>query len=290
MIIDTPLFILGNPRSGTTLLRLMLNAHSKLTIPPECGFLVWWHAKYKDWGKSDSADMKQIDGYITDLKTSKKIETWDLDYTLLKELIITSKPADYAELSSLVYTSYSLQKGKNIKLWGDKNNYYIKHLDDLLDIYPEAYFIHIIRDGRDVACSYRALDKLQTNSPYKPILPVEIKSIAEEWMTNILNITAFFNKINIKKKLTLRYEYLIDSPEKELTSICRYLGLTFDPGMLKYYEQENEPGQLIDWKKKTREAPDSKNKNKYLSILSQYQLKEFNGIAGPLLTRLGYGV
>ena len=56
-------FILGNPRSGTTLLRLMLNSHPKLGVPPECGMIQWWNEKYKNKNLQDVYDT-----FINDIK------------------------------------------------------------------------------------------------------------------------------------------------------------------------------------------------------------------------------
>src|ERR1051326_8315559 len=155
-------FILGNPRSGTSLLRVMLDSHSHIVSPPESGFLLWWHKKYKDWSLQDSKNDNKVEEYIADLKTSKKIETWNLDFVEIKKIISKELPSNYAQLSSLIYYSYGVNKKKYASAFGDKNNYYLNHIDEILKIYPNAYFIHLIRDGRDVACSYMDLKNLNT--------------------------------------------------------------------------------------------------------------------------------
>ena len=67
---DEPIFVLGGPRSGTTMLRLMISAHHSICIPPECGFALWLHEKYKDWNKSQGYTQ-----FLEDLLASKKFET-----------------------------------------------------------------------------------------------------------------------------------------------------------------------------------------------------------------------
>jgi len=289
-IIDNPVFILGNPRSGTSLLRLMISAHSQIAIPPESGFLVWWHKKYKNWSKADSANSTRIDEYLSDLKTSKKIETWNLDYSLLKKLIETELPHNYAELSSLVYYSYALNRNKHISIWGDKNNYYIAHLEELAEIYPNAYFIHIIRDGRDVACSYLNIASLDSSSPYKPKLPDQIIHIAKEWSDNNLKIAGFLNQFNSGKRLSVKYEDLIENPEHSLASVCKFLALPYETEMMNFHETEKEPAEFIDWKKKTMEKPDPNNKNMYLKFLSPEDITLFNENATEVLNLYGYSV
>jgi hypothetical protein len=289
-IIDTPVFILGNPRSGTSLLRLMISSHSKISIPPESGFLVWWYEKYKDWSKQDSSDEAKIDKYLADLKTSKKIETWNLDYVRMKNLILAEQPANYAELSSLVYYSYSLIRNKNISIWGDKNNYYIAHLQELKEIYPNAFFIHIIRDGRDVACSYLNIAQLDSSSPYKPKLPYEIAQIAHEWSGNNLKIRNFMEWLEPEKKLTVKYEDLIESPADHLQSVCKFLALPYEEAMMNFHNTEKEPEAFIDWKKKTMEKPDPTNKNMYLNFLTHAEIGLFNQHAADVLNLYGYSV
>jgi hypothetical protein len=108
------------------LLRLMLNAHSAIVVPPESGFLLWWFQKYRTWGIVDNQP-DTISTFISDLKTSKKIETWNLDYLRLSDFIANKNPANYGELGACVYEFFGQQRGKTpIKLVGDKNNYYIK--------------------------------------------------------------------------------------------------------------------------------------------------------------------
>jgi hypothetical protein len=289
-IIDKPVFILGNPRSGTSLLRLMITAHSRISIPPESGFLVWWYQKYKEWSKADSDDKTAVNRYIADLKTSKKIETWNLDYTQITDLILTTLPENYSQLSSLVYTAYSLSRNKDISIWGDKNNYYIAHLKELAEIYPDAYYIHIIRDGRDVACSYIDLANLDSSSPYKPKLSTEITDIAEEWSKNNLLINSFLNQVSSVKGLVVKYEDLIENPANCLRSVCSFLSLPYEEAMMHFYETEKEPKEFTDWKKKTLAKPDPSNKNKYMNLLSQEDIRLFNKIATNTLSLYGYSI
>ncbi len=71
-----PFFIIGNPRSGTTLLRLMLNNHPLISVPPECGFAVWLYEKYK---AENFLDKSIVRNFIADVVKSRKFETWGID-------------------------------------------------------------------------------------------------------------------------------------------------------------------------------------------------------------------
>lgn len=176
-----PFFIIGNPRSGTTLSRLMLNSHPQITVPPECGFLTWLYPKYGSENFRDRAVLKK---FIEDLILTKKFETWRIDKARLIKHFDGLNISDYGEVATQIYITYSELEGKTPLLVGDKNNYYIKELDVVKRIYPRCRFLFIVRDGRDVAASYREVMASDIKSDYAPILPVNIELIAREWAYN----------------------------------------------------------------------------------------------------------
>lgn len=286
-------FILGNPRSGTSLFRLMLNSHSLINATPECGFLHWWYKKYADWDLS-CVTSSRLDEYISDLESSKRIEDWKMDYTLLKAKIILEKPENYAKLGELVYIFYGEQKGKSAKIIADKNNYYVNHYNDLNEIWPDAKYILVVRDGRDVACSYLNIETLVTNSPYKPKLSTDIKTIAKEWSTNNQNILDFSDSLSESQFMAIRYEDFVNESELYLTKVCSFLGLNFEPEMLNYFiknaKEQDEPLSSLDWKKKTLEKPDKDNIGKYKMELEKESIDEFNAYAKDILQKFKYEI
>ena len=286
-------FILGNPRSGTSLFRLMLNSHSMINATPECGFLHWWYKKYADWDSS-CISSNRLDEYISDLESSKRIEDWKMDYALLKAKIVQENPENYAKLGELVYTFYGEQKGKYAKVIADKNNYYINHFNDLKEIWPDAKYILVVRDGRDVACSYLNMEKLITNSPYKPYLSTDIKTIAKEWLTNNQNILSFSESLNNSQFMVIRYEDFVTDSALYLTKVCNFLGLNFESNMLNYFiknaKEHDEPLSSLDWKKKTLEKPDKDNIGKYKIELEKESIEEFNAIAKEILQKFNYEI
>ena len=259
---NNPFFILGNPRSGSTLFRLMLHHHPEMVVPPECGFIEWWYEKFGNWTEDDLWNGK-VEEFVRDLSKSKKIETWNLDYEWLLSSIKNNQPHTYASLCQIVYLVYAYQKGKeNVKRWGDKNNYFIHHLEKLNTIFPKAQYILIVRDGRDVACSYLDVNKLQTSSVYKPVLPSSIKDISKEWNNNHKVILSFFKRLNQTKSLIVRYEDLVRQTENVLREVCAFLRIDYSSKMLNYFgkneDVDAEPNSLLDWKRKTLNKPDVK--------------------------------
>lgn len=287
-----PFFIIGNPRSGTTLLRLMLGSNPNIIVPPECGYIEWWYEKYKQWNKTN-VNKNYVRTYINDLRQSRKIETWKLNYLELEETILQKKPNNYAELCAVVHMNYRKnQNNSKLKLWGDKNNYYIDKMQLLLQLYPRAKFLFIIRDGRDVACSYRKISKIKTKSIYKPELALDIEEIAKEWVRNNEIIINFSNTLDDSRFIFIKYEQLLSNTYDELTKLCELLDIGYHPNMIEYYLNHSnkivEPEELLPWKKMTREKPNPKNIGKYKNELSFTEIEKFQKIAGNMLKYFEY--
>lgn len=287
---ESPVFIIGNPRSGTSLLRLMLTCHSEVVIPPESGFLVWWYEKYKDWNiREEKYDLNE---FVEDLLDSKKIEFWNLDKLELLAMISSKKPSTYSELMSLIYHHYAEKTERKYSFWGDKNNFYLNHVGLLLKLYPGAKFIHIVRDGRDVATSYLKLNNINHDSEYSPNLPKDIESIAKEWSNNILTINKSFEDIPLGQKLELKYESLVLSPTKSLEGVCEFLKVPFEVTMLDFYlansKNSLEPNEFKTWKSKTFTKLNSSAINQFTAFLTKNQKLLFERIAIDALKLYNY--
>ncbi|UJH92521.1 sulfotransferase [Antarcticibacterium sp. 1MA-6-2] len=284
-----PFFILSNPRSGSSLLRVICESNQNISVPPECGYIEWWFEKYKDWNKEDNYS-KRLERFCIDLGSSRKFETWNFDILYFKKIVHKYNPEDYADLAALIHITYGLLKEKEVMAWGDKNNYYIHKTSLLQQLYPHAKYIFLIRDGRDVATSYISLKNIQSNSPYFPKLSNDIKEIAEEWNNNNSKVFHFLNAVAKDQVLILRYEDIICSLEKSCRSICEFLNVSFDPGMLKYYYNHLEPKQTLDWKRKTLRSPDKLAIGKYKLMLTEKEIEIFNSVAGSILSQFDYDV
>jgi hypothetical protein len=287
-----PFFILANPRSGSSLLRIICESHPNITVPPESGFLEWWYQKYCNWSLDDSKNPEKIEDFYRDFITSKKIETYNFNSLIFKRLIKEKEPKNYSELCSLIYITYGIQNNKKIKCWGDKNNYYIHKTKLLKELYPNAKFIHLVRDGRDVATSYKAIKNIKTNSQYAPKLSDNIQEIAQEWNDNNIKITKFLKTILNDNVLFLKYEDIVSNLEQACNKISRFLNVPFHNDMLEYYKlnkkRQIEPKETLDWKTKTLEKPDDSNIGKYKTILSPKEIKQFNTIAKQSLRAFNY--
>lgn len=256
-----PIFILANPRSGSSVFRLILNSSSYSVFPPECGFIQWLYPKYKNWNR----DM--IDEFVIDVLNSKKMEGWDLSYANLSTYIHISKPKTYAEACFYVYQFYGLKFGKDVRIWGDKNNYYINHLDTISEIYPNAKYIWLTRSEKDICSSYLKINELDSSIPYLPNVSNDIKEIFEEIKDNYKKITNFLDKIEESNKISIQFEKIILKDTSELSKLELFTGINIESAIHNFNEKTyfDEPEITMPWKGKTKENLDGSYVDTYKS-------------------------
>jgi len=278
-------FILGNPRSGTSLLRSLLNAHNEVVVPPECGFALW----LKDaWFSADFSSPNVQFEFLKAVQASRKFETWQLNMNELSAGLASRPVRNYADAVSRIYETYGLSRNKKVGIWGDKNNYYISQIPELRILFPEAKYVHIVRDVRDVACSYMELAKTNISSKYRPVLTVEPEGIAKEWMANNLAALDILEGSNIY--LRIRYEDLVSNVEYTISNVWRFLGLV-DSGSFSesaHLETLDEPEEFMQWKKKLNSPVDTSSVGRYKSELPAAATNVITTICRPLLERFGY--
>lgn len=283
-------FVIGNPRSGTTLLRLMLTAHPEILIPPECGFIVWL-MKYRTRVGIEPRTA-YLDSFLDDILAARKFDTWGISDTDLRANLVDSDFDSYGALCRAVCRIYGEKQGKSFSLCGDKNNFYLVHVADIHALFPETKFIHIVRDGRDVACSYRAVMDLPKSSPYHPNLPVTIADIARQWKDNIQSIRDAFKDLPEGQRIEVRYEDLVSDPPSVMRRLCHFLGLQYSEMMIDYHHKNRlnslEPDLTMAWKQKTLLPVDNCSASRYLADLSVSERESFEQIAGEQLRLYQY--
>ena len=278
-----PFFVLGNPRSGTTMLRLMLSTHPRIVVPPECGFIIWLQHNYGDWSWG-----QPVGKFLEDLSACKKFNTWGVGADEVELAVKELEPVNYSELMSCVFLAYCRKFMPSAHRWGDKNNFHVRRVDELVGLFPSASFIHIVRDVRDVACSYRDMAKHQGASPFAPKLPADIRSIAKDWLDNTRAVEKSFASVDPLKKLTVRYEDVAAEPEVLLISICDFLGEPFSPEMLEFHKKKLEPVELLPWKQRTLEPTGTDRVRRYERDLDQSEQRLIADLCGDQLKSFGY--
>jgi hypothetical protein len=279
-------FIIGAPRSGTTLLRLMLDSHPDLAIPPETGFL-------------PRAARLHLPLFLRSRLfhlVTRSTPAWPdfhLDRSEFGQALEQIRPFTLSEGIRAFYRLYAQMHGKIRS--GDKTPLYALEMPAIRSLLPEAHFIHIIRDGRDVALSLR-------KTWFTPSR--DIAALARYWVRIIR--TARAEGRNSSSYLELRYEDLLADTEGNIRSICRSLQLDFRPCMLEYWRNapkrlEEHEGryrrdgtvivtrdQRLEQQRLTTYPPQLNRVGGWRQVMSMQEEKAFSDVAGPLLVELGY--
>ena len=277
-------FIVGVPRSGTTLLRLQLDAHPELAIPPETGLgdlLATFHG-------ATPTRAELIHGVTS-------MPTWQ-DLGVSRDELAAAFEAvrDWSAGAGVraYYTLYAESHGKH--RYGDKTPGHVRHMDTLARALPEARFVHIIRDGRDVAASLRRM-------PFAPG-GGDMAAIAALWRDTIWRARRAAE--TLPHYTEVRYEELVAHPERVLAELCDFLELPFDEGMLRAHERADE--RLAEMRSVefaegvvrfsdgtevatlTRRPPDPSRVGRWREALSEYEVARFERFAGGALAHEGY--
>ncbi|MEO6882735.1 MAG: sulfotransferase [Bacteroidia bacterium] len=269
-------FILGKSRSGTTLLQTILDAHPNAMVPVESIFLVYLKKKYfriKNWNEN------RVNQFINDLYKERKFRYfWNEDREKLRADLqaIPKNKISFALLCKYIYLNYSSVFTKeNIQLIGDKNPVYPFFISDILEVFPDAKFIHLIRDYRDVIVSSR--EALTNRSA---------AYFAYEWR----DVNERIEKEKAKHSsafYTLKYEDLITDPEFFLKEVCAFLMLSYSPKILDFY---NRPENYFYNKAhdNTRQPINKKSMDKWKSKLSEKEILIADFIAGTFAKKYNY--
>jgi hypothetical protein len=275
-------FIVGSPRSGTTLLQRLLNGHPDCAVSPET-FWIPYFFKRRIGLTGSSLVTPDL---VSRLFDYYKFYHMKLDRQDLEKLIEAEQPLSYAEFVTRIFDLYAESHGK--PLAGDKTPDYVRNISVLHALWPKAKFVHLIRDGRDVCLSAiawkRKVDKLASLFTTWKAEPVTTASLWWEWHVRhgreqgrILGADHYYE---------LRYESLIAEPAKECAKLCAFLGLSYEDAMLRFYEG------------RTRTEPGLDAKNAWLPIttglrdwrteMSSEDLERSETAVGDLLAELGY--
>ncbi|MGP8216281.1 MAG: sulfotransferase family protein [Bacteroidia bacterium] len=225
-------FILGNERSGTTLLQTILNSHPNIVAPPEAKFMMLlFHRffKIKTWSGKDILDF--VEGIYTD---PQFVGFWHINRDqIIKTLLSVKEQAGYAMLCKMIYLEMSEGK-QDIMLICDKNPLYILFINEILKIYPLAKFIHIIRDPRDNV--YSNLKTFHTkNAMFNACKWVAYNSIIEK-----------SKKKMPERYCTIQYEKLAYSPAEVLIPLCAFLGVPYIAEMSEHKSFQKSYAALDD--------------------------------------------
>jgi hypothetical protein len=263
----TPVVVLGVSRSGTTLLKAMLDAHSQLAIPSESYFIP------QLWDRHGAHPRR--DAFVADLTRLEKIAEWAVDPEDVRRRL-PERPT-FAESVQAIYRIYAESRGK--PRFGEKTPLYMQYLDVLERAFPEARYVHIVRDGRDAALSLLAMTRRPRLNLSRPR---GVGDFACAWRREVRAAQRFGRR---HQYLELRYEDLVAEPEARLREVCAFLELEYEPGMLEYHRRE-DPALYADHPRLAQ--PPVRDARSWREELSREDTELFEAIAGDLLSELGY--
>ncbi len=281
-------FIVGMGRSGTTLLRLMLDSHPELAIGPETGFV-------PEVARAFRRRRPHPSEVIALLREQRTWGDFDLDEAELSARLASAERLDASAALRILYGLYA--EGQEKSRWGDKTPAYVRRMPLIAKVLPEARFIHVIRDGRDVSISRakRASD------------PATPGRAAEAWRKRILRAREQARRL--RDYTEVRYEDLVVDTEPTLRRVAETIELPWDDAMLRYYERAEErleeisrdlpaagskaarPGsERAAAHALAKEPPRRERIAAWKDQMSDPDRAEFEAVAGELLSELGYEV
>lgn len=282
-------FVVGVGRSGTTLLRLMLDAHPDLAVPPETHFVPALIERF-DASAPTPSDLVEV--------VTAQPSWRDFGFDEDDLLSAFGDAQDAASAIRAFFSAYAERHGK--PRWGDKTPVYIESIKLIgAALGNQARFIHLIRDGRDVAVSRRARAAARGREP------TPAAEEAETWRRRIEGARAQAGSVAHYREW--RYEDLVADPEPTLREICDFVELGFEPAMLSYHEgaaeRLEELSDLTSKKGKVRprteriaahaltsEPPRADRLGRWRTELAAAEIAAFEDVAGDLLADLGYEV
>jgi len=270
-----PIFVVGCPRSGTTMLRLMLDAHPSLAIPPESHFIplvARVHSRYEQPSGFDADHM------AADVMRGLRFRDWQLPPEAVRSTIRERRPVTMAAAIECLFVAYADAHGK--ARWGDKTPGYSIELPLISELFPEAVFVHLIRDGRNVALSLMEV----------PRPPRSFAEAAQVWRHRVSTGRADGARLGAGRYLEVRYESLVEDPETALRQVCSLAALEYAPAMLDYHRED--PAASVperNWGHHRNLArPPTSGLRDWRDRMGEADQRLFEAVAGDELSALGY--
>jgi hypothetical protein len=185
-----------------------------------------------------------------------------------------------ATVLDAVYSEYARQYGA--QRWGDKSPIYTVHIDAIAQAFPTGQFIHIIRDGRDVALS---MQKTYTGGRF---FYIDVYYAACSWKTRVEHAFTSGARLGPSRYLQLRYEDLVTAPETIIREICAFLGEEYEPAMTQPGREASRHFHSKGIHRATREPINASASGRWRREMSVMDQRLVQSVAGDLLTALGY--
>jgi sulfotransferase family protein len=249
-----PIFIGGHHRSGTSLMRVMLNRHPRIACGPEGKLLR--RTSFRELHR----DLESA--WLPTMARKYGIGTAELDHAM-------------AAFIDNFFTRHQLRQGK--LRWAEKTPGNIFHIDYLFRLFPRAQFLHMIRDPRDVYCS--VVQKMRSDPEFEPLTA---EQTANRWVMAVECGRAW--RAHEDRYLEVRYEDLVREPGPSMANVLRFLGEPWDAGVL---DPAND-GQRASATSNTHRPIFATSIGRWQRELAATDIREIEAIAGGLMWEMGY--
>ena len=274
-LVDRPIVIVGCARSGTTLLQAMVHSHPRLAMPPENRFVMPVYRRRAEFG--DLREPANRDA-VADLVTGRRTKFRDLglDADAVRERM-HEVPPTVGSLLGAVLEMYARRFDR--QRWGDKRPNYIQSLDVVLELFPDAQIVHMIRDGRDCVASLKQMPWWTFGYP----------ASVYKWAHAIDTGLRARSELRADQYHEVRYEDLVADPVAELSALCAFLGEDFDEAMLEHHRAaEEKVPDYKDWHQQVHRPVNRGAVQRWERDLEPDEVRLFEWVAGEQLEAMGY--
>ena len=235
-------FIMGRPRSGTTLLSTLFDAHPNVKIPPEFPIML---PLYQEFRKVKDWDEKAILSFVAfifqhNVFIHRTLENLKIDREAFTAELMTLRHKGTIQdfLKKVNEQGFSVFPKREILMIGDKNPVYSIYTERFLKIFPDARFICIVRDYRDNFVSMRKLSDLKLEAPILTLQVYRWRYVAKLFLKCKKRYPDRFRII--------RYEDLVTNKTGVVDGLCQFLGIPFDPSVFEFYRKKEETQKAYD--------------------------------------------
>ena len=273
---ETPIFTFGFERSGTTLLSMMLGAHPDLAVPfSPTGLWFRYHQELELYDQlRQQADRDRL---IQDILQEERIQIWDAvpEFEDIRERVADG---GYRRVVAAFHEFYAQYHGKPRWALHDIATLYEMHIAN--EWFPEARFLHIVRDVRDVALSHKSYRYGSSNAC----------EVSLAWREAVRTNLMMGKILGPERYKVVRFEELIDASEETLQQICDFFGLSFDVRMLIYAEDVNRkvPAHIRSLWPALGGQPDRSKIGRWREGLKSYEVAAVNEITEDVMAECGY--
>jgi hypothetical protein len=281
------LFIVGCPRSGTTLLQRLVDSHPQMAVTPETHWIPRWFHKKPGKGLPDGLVTKK---FLRKLLDNPRFLELGIKLDEVAKPIAGGERIPYDRFISSLFDLYGQRRGKPIV--GDKTPGYARELPTLHLLWPTARFVHLIRDGRDVCLSILNWERAKSWKTGEGAArfrtwqqdPVGTAALWWEWHVRLAREAG--EQFGAGLYHELHYESLVARPRDECRALCEFLGVPYDDRMVQSYEERAMAGPGDDTKHPW--MPITSGLRDWQSHMSPEAVEHFEAVAGAMLDELGY--